>query len=68
MGSYTAPGGPGSVKSINQRIQSSSSSAQIESSSKAKPVSSEQLVNKIAGQLPPGVDPDKKEVGKGLRN
>ncbi|KAI7792762.1 putative villin-like protein, partial [Triplophysa rosa] len=61
-GSYTAPGGPGNIKPINQRTQSSSSSAQRQSSGKAQPVRSEELVNKTPGQPSHGVDPDKREV------
>ncbi|XP_065114195.1 advillin isoform X2 [Paramisgurnus dabryanus] len=60
-GSYSAPGGPGNIKPINQKTQSSSSSAQ-NNGKLSGPVNSEQLLNKTPGQLPPGVDPDKREV------
>uniref|UniRef100_A0A671RGY0 Advillin-like n=1 Tax=Sinocyclocheilus anshuiensis TaxID=1608454 RepID=A0A671RGY0_9TELE len=63
-GSYSAPGGPGNIKSHNQRMSSSISSAYVDQSpSRAKPsgmLHSEQLVKK-PNQLPQGVDPEKRE-------
>ncbi|XP_059390518.1 advillin-like isoform X1 [Carassius carassius] len=63
-GSYSAPGGPGNIKSHSQRMSSSISSAYVDQSlSRAKPsgmLHSEQLV-KTPNQLPQGVDPGKRE-------
>uniref|UniRef100_A0A672RD85 Villin like n=1 Tax=Sinocyclocheilus grahami TaxID=75366 RepID=A0A672RD85_SINGR len=63
-GSYSAPGGPGNIKSHNQRMSSSIASAYVDQSpSRAKPsgmLHSEQLV-KTPNQLPQGVDPEKRE-------
>uniref|UniRef100_A0A8C1P4C2 Villin-like n=1 Tax=Cyprinus carpio TaxID=7962 RepID=A0A8C1P4C2_CYPCA len=65
-GSYSAPGGPGNIKSHNQRMSSSISNAYVDQSlSRAKPsgmLHSEQLV-KTPNQLPQGLDPEKREVG-----
>uniref|UniRef100_A0A9J8CGW8 Villin like n=2 Tax=Cyprinus carpio TaxID=7962 RepID=A0A9J8CGW8_CYPCA len=63
-GSYSAPGGPGNIKSHNQRMSSSISNAYVDQSlSRAKPsgmLHSEQLV-KTPNQLPQGLDPEKRE-------
>ncbi|XP_016427062.1 villin-1-like [Sinocyclocheilus rhinocerous] len=64
-GSYSAPGGPGNIKSHNQRMSSSISNAYVDQSpSRAKPsgmLHSEQLVKTPQHQLPQGVDPEKRE-------
>ncbi|XP_058620742.1 advillin isoform X2 [Onychostoma macrolepis] len=64
-GSYSAPGGPGNIKSHNQRMSSSISNAYVDQSpSGAKPsgmLHSEQLVKTTQHQLPQGVDPEKRE-------
>ncbi|XP_051970488.1 villin-1-like [Xyrauchen texanus] len=52
MGSYSAPGGPGNMKSQNQ--QTPSSSAHINHPSSEQP-------NKTPSQLPSGEDPNKRE-------
>ncbi|KTF87134.1 hypothetical protein cypCar_00041142, partial [Cyprinus carpio] len=66
-GSYSAPGGPGNIKSHNQRISSSISNAYVDQSpSRAKPsgmLHSEQLVKAPQHQLPQGADLEKREVG-----
>ncbi|KAL0156766.1 hypothetical protein M9458_048012, partial [Cirrhinus mrigala] len=62
-GSYSAPGGPGNIKSHNQRMSSITNAHVDQSPNKAKPsgmVHSEQLVK---NQLPQGADPEKREVG-----
>ncbi|ROK23376.1 Advillin [Anabarilius grahami] len=63
-GSYSAPGGPGNIRSHNQRMSSSISSAHVDQSpTRAKPSgmpNSEQLV-KTPNQLPQGADPEKRE-------
>ncbi|XP_021325989.1 villin-like protein isoform X3 [Danio rerio] len=61
VGNYSAPGGPGSIRSHNQRM----SSVQFGdgSQNRAKPSgmqNSEQLV-KMPNQLPQGLDPEKRE-------
>ncbi|XP_052398778.1 advillin-like isoform X1 [Carassius gibelio] len=62
--SYSAPGGPGNIKSHSQRMSSSNSSTYVDQSlSRAKPsgmLHSEQLL-KSPNQLPQGVDPGKRE-------
>ncbi|XP_042608317.1 advillin isoform X3 [Cyprinus carpio] len=64
-GSYSAPGGPGNIKSHNQRISSSISNAYVDQSpSRAKPsgmLHSEQLVKAPQHQLPQGADLEKRE-------
>ncbi|XP_051969503.1 villin-1-like isoform X2 [Xyrauchen texanus] len=62
VGSYSAPGGPGNIKSQNQQMLSSSTHIN-QSPSKGKPSgmqSSEQPV-KTPNMLPSGVDPGKRE-------
>ncbi|XP_073686433.1 advillin [Garra rufa] len=64
-GGYSAPGGPGNIKTHNQRMPSSISSAYADHSpNRAKTsgmVHSEQLVKTPQQQLPQGGDPEKRE-------
>ncbi|KAL1248693.1 hypothetical protein QQF64_022011 [Cirrhinus molitorella] len=64
-GGYSAPGGPGNIKSHNQRMSSSISHTYTDQSpNRGKPsgmVHSEQLVKTPQHQPPQGADPEKRE-------
>lgn len=65
MGSYSAPGGPGNIRSHNQRMSSSISNAHADQSpTRAKPsgMQNSELVQ-TPNQLRQGEDPGKREVG-----